>query len=243
MHKKFITSLIALSISLANAHAGSSTSSRGSSASSRSSAASSMKTTSTSQYASKPSISPARSLNKPSNRLAQKNRQSLIPSTGPQPSPHITEIIREKESSGPGWLGTAFLISLLSRHDLSSSDRGWIESRINSISKEDQTGADLLKAVKPRVLFDFKGLDDPLVTGQVVKLKVSATNDGKAVSVACDHPGAIKHDNVVSIEWTPDEPTILFLTCNVGQQQERRLIHVIAATNSKPHEPEININE
>ncbi|WP_249354847.1 hypothetical protein [Ralstonia sp. 3PA37C10] len=57
---------------------------------------------------------------------------------GAQPSPKMAQIIRERESSGPGWIGTAFLVALLSRHDLSDSDRQWLQTKIDALAGEDE---------------------------------------------------------------------------------------------------------
>ncbi|MEJ1269013.1 hypothetical protein WDV93_25060 [Pantoea ananatis] len=72
----------------------------------------------------------------PGYRPSPTNRQSLLSSNGPQPSPRLQTIIREKEASGPGWVGTAALVWLLSQHDLSSSDREWINSRLREADSD-----------------------------------------------------------------------------------------------------------
>jgi hypothetical protein len=163
-------------------------------------------------------------------RLQQ--RRSLIADDAPQPSPKVTQIIRERESSGPGWLGTAFLVSVLSRHDLSSSDRSWIQDRIDSIRSSGEAAEDgeppaLLPAVHPKIEFTFKGLDAPLHAGEVASVSVSALAHGQPVPITCDHPAASNHSGHVDIVWTPEMPSVSLLTCKSGERQERRLVLVV----------------
>ncbi|MDF6893604.1 hypothetical protein NLR16_24450, partial [Escherichia coli] len=67
----------------------------------------------------------------------------------------MAQIIRERESSGPGWLGTAFLVALLSRHDLSDSDRQWLQSKIDALAGEDEAddASGLAPPLAPSVTF------------------------------------------------------------------------------------------
>ena len=174
----------------------------------------------------RPSTAPPQRFINQQNRVAtQQTRRSLLAQNGPQPSPQVAEIIREKESSGPGWLGTAFLIALLSRHDLSDSDRSWINSRIDSINSEQASEApDLLPPVKPKVQFTFEGIDAPHPVGMPAKVSVSALFNGRPVAVFCDHPAAMNQDGRSVIAWTPDTPGVYLLACKAGQNQERRLL-------------------
>lgn len=174
---------------------------------------------------------------RPMNRLNSKetlqSRRSLIPADGPQPPKRVAEIIRERESSGPGWLGTAFLITLLSRHDLSITDKSWIDDRIKAIRNEEGYDASaLLDPVNPTVTYIFKGLEEPLLAGETARISVSAMSGNKPIPVTCDHPAAISHSDMVEITWTPNEPSVSLLTCTAGKQQERRLIRVLAKSNS-----------
>lgn len=156
-------------------------------------------------------------------------RQSLISSSGPQPSSRVTQIIHERESSGPGWLGTAFLVSMLSRNDLSGSDRSWVQSRIDALKSEgaDEAPLQLLKAVSPKVAFSFKGLDEPLYVGKSASVIVTAQSGGKAVPVSCDHPAAHAVDGHAQIVWTPDTTGVSLITCKAGDRQEQRLVRVL----------------
>ena len=179
---------------------------------------------STSSY--RPSSTPSqRFINQQNLAGSQQVRRSLLSQTGPQPSPQVSEIIRERESSGPGWLGTAFLISLLSRHDLSDSDRSWINSRIDSVRNEQPDEAPaLLPAVKPKVQFTFEGLDAPHPIGMPAKVTVSATLNGQPVPVSCEHPAAMNQNGHTVIAWTPEAHGVTLLTCKAGAHQERRLL-------------------
>jgi hypothetical protein len=159
-------------------------------------------------------------------------RRSLISDDGPKPSQKVTQIIRERESSGPGWLGTAFLVAMLSRHDLTSSDRRWIQSRIDAIRLSSEASDDeppaLLPAAHPQIAFSFQGLDAPLQLGHAANVSVSANALGKPVPVTCDHPAATGQNGRVEFAWTPDAPGVTLLTCKAGEKQERRLVRVIS---------------
>ena len=159
-------------------------------------------------------------------------RRSLISDDGPKPSEKVTQIIRERESSGPGWLGTAFLVAMLSRHDLTSSDRSWVQSRIDALRLSGDPSDDeqpaLLPAVHPKIAFSFQGLDAPLLVGDAASVSVSAHALGKPAPVTCDHPAATDQNGRVEIAWTPDAPGVALLTCKAGDRQERRLVRVVA---------------
>lgn len=155
---------------------------------------------------------------------------------GSPPSPKVTGIIRERETrSGPGWLGTAFLISMLSRHDLSSSDRSWIQGRIGELRAQGvddrASEEDLLSAVKSPVKFRYAGLQPVYSTGDVVTLSIQATREGKAIPVECVFQGAHvdRLDGSANISWTPVDPGAQVLTCRANGHQERRLLRVAKA--------------
>ncbi|MGA5726650.1 hypothetical protein ACPCHQ_22200 [Ralstonia thomasii] len=153
-------------------------------------------------------------------------RRSLLAS-GQQPSPQLSQIIRERESSGPGWLGTAFLISLLSRHDLSEADHQWLESKINALKDEDDQEPELVPAVVPEVRFAYTGLQSSFAIDQAATIRVSAkADDGKPVTVACAMPEAeiTQDDGSAAIKWRPQAAAVYVLTCRAGTQRDRRIL-------------------
>lgn len=151
------------------------------------------------------------------------NQKSLLTKNGPQPSPMVTQIIRERESSGLGWLGGAFLVALLSRNDLSSSDRNWIQNQIDTLEEP------LLPPVRPKVILVFTGLDGPLRVGEAADISVSAVDgSGKSLFVACDLPANADNQGRIKLSWTPDSPGVRLFTCKAGGHQERRVARVIA---------------
>ena len=164
-------------------------------------------------------------------------RRSLLAGSPSQPSPKVTEIIRERERSGPGWLGTAFLVSLLSQHDLSSSDRSWIEGRINALrdSGEDAEPAPaLLSPAAPGVSFRYAGLQPQFEAGAEATVTVRAERAGVAVPVACALPGAQldQGQGEARIEWTPAGPGVQLLSCEAAGHRDRKLLRVAAANNN-----------
>lgn len=178
----------------------------------------------------KRSYSPARTAPAAVGPRSAAPRRSLLGQPGqPQPSPALAQTIRERES-GPGWIGTAFLIALLSGGGLSASDRGWLESRIASMrdNGEDQPEVvELLGAVAPQVRFQFDGLRDRYAAGDAVAVRVRAVRDGKAVPVSCTDPeGREQSGDDLRLSWGPATAGTDLLACRAGGHLERRLVHV-----------------
>lgn len=171
------------------------------------------------------------------NSAGAPGRRSLLAGAQSQPSPKVTQIIRERERSGPGWLGTAFLVSLLSQHDLSSSDRSWIEGRINALrdSGEDNNNAPvLLQPAAPGISFRYGGLQSQYVAGAEAMVTVRADQAGKAVPVACTLAGAQldQGGTEARIEWTPSGTGVQLLSCEAAGHRDRKLLRVAAANNN-----------
>lgn len=155
-------------------------------------------------------------------------RRSLLDS-GTQPSPQMAQIIRERESSGPGWLGTAFLVALLSRHDLSDSDRQWLQTKIDSLAGQDGADDDsgLAPALTPDVTFLYAGLQGKFEIGRESRIHVTAHGvPGHPVAVSCTMPEAhiTTEGTGAMIVWEPHTPAVFVLTCQAGGQRDRRLI-------------------
>lgn len=165
-------------------------------------------------------------------RRSHPARQSLLAS-GKPPSPHLTQIIRERERSGPGWIGTAVLIALLSQHDLSASDKSWIQGKINALDEEGEDN--VAQALLPPVQrpMSITGVAQPLHAGQSTTITVAASGM-PADAVACNIEGAAAQpvvsarDRVASLSWTPERAGAYILKCRAGKHIERRILRVAA---------------
>jgi hypothetical protein len=156
-------------------------------------------------------------------------RRSLLQGA-PAPSTSLANVIQRRESSGPGWLGTAFLISLLSQHDLSKEDRSWINQRIDALKGEDGESP-LLPLVSPTVRFSYFGLKPSYKVGDSIDVTASATNvDAKPVPVECALQGAVAvpENGRSHITYLSTRATVQVITCRAGGRLDRRLIRVAA---------------
>lgn len=159
-------------------------------------------------------------------------RRSLL-GTGSQPSPRVTEIIRERESSGPGWLGTVFLISLLSQHDLSASDRSWVQEKLAELRTDAEDEEPLIPAAKPKVVMTIKGVADPLHIGVPATFSVAAATSGKPLAnIACTidgsnaQPTTTHQTSPATVTWVPEREGAYILNCKAGGRNERRVLRV-----------------
>jgi len=158
-------------------------------------------------------------------------RRSLL-GAGPQPSSRLTQIIRERERSGPGWIGTAVLVALLSQHDLSASDRSWIQGKIDALNEDEEGGgaAALLPAVSRP--FTVTGASQPLHIGRAASIDIATSMP--AAGLACQIEGAatqpvVSHGaSAANITWTPDRAGAYILNCRAGKHIERRVLRVAA---------------
>lgn len=176
----------------------------------------------------------ARPYGKLGTRSSLPARRSLL-TTGTPPSPRLTQIIRERERSGPGWIGTAVLIALLSQHDLSAADRSWIQGKIDALEAEgegDEVQALLPPAQRP---MSITGVTQPLRAGQSATFAVAAGGI-PADAVACDIEGATtqpavsSRDRVASLTWTPERSGAYIMNCRAGKYIERRILRVAPNT-------------
>jgi hypothetical protein len=164
------------------------------------------------------------------------HRRSLLERAPSQPSAKVAQVIRERESSGPGWVGTAFLVALLSRHDLSSADRHWIQGRIDALRAEGDEEDYLLDATTTSVTFDFKGLVPKLVVGDLFVVMVGAKRKGAPVPVTCslEEASVTRAGLLTKVSWEPSEPGSRLLTCEAAGHQSRRLLRVAPAGDKSP---------
>lgn len=155
-------------------------------------------------------------------------RRSLLEG-GAQPSPKMAQIIRERESSGPGWLGTAFLVALLSRHDLSDSDRQWLQTKIDALAGEDESddASGLAPPLAPSVTFLYAGIQGNFAIDRASTIHVTAqTAPGNPVAVNCTMREAriTAEGTSATLVWEPHAQAVYVLTCQAGGQRDRRLL-------------------
>ncbi|MDC7860689.1 hypothetical protein [Pantoea ananatis] len=158
----------------------------------------------------------------PGYRPSPTNRQSLLNNNGPQPSPRLQTIIRKKEASGPGWVGTAALVWLLSQHDLSSSDREWINSRLREANSSSEPPAG-----ESDVSFKW-AVPAQIVSSQPVKIIVTAFHHGKAVLPSCElgDVKSVPENNAAVLNWTPENTFSAVATCRAEGWVDQRLLAV-----------------
>lgn len=163
----------------------------------------------------------------PGARLSPAAPQSLQNRSGPQPSPQLQTIIREKEASGPGWLGTAGLIWLLSQHDLSSSDREWINNRLREENSENTSPV----TEQSDVSFQWS-VPASFTNGQPAKIVIAAVRHGKALQSDCElgDVKSVHENNVAVLNWTPENTVSAVATCRADGWVDQRLLVV-----SQPH--------
>lgn len=158
-------------------------------------------------------------------------RRSALDGAKSKPSQKVVEVIREKERSGPGWIGTAALVYLLSRHDLSDSDRGWIQGRIDELKAEGEESGSvptLLPAALPPVTFRFTGLQPQFERGEKLSVAVRAEAKGAVVPVECELSGATvtKLGQETQVTWEAGAEGVSVLSCVAKDHQVRRLVKV-----------------
>lgn len=163
----------------------------------------------------------------PGYRPSPSSRQSLLNNNGPQPSPRLQTIIREKEASGPGWMGTAALVWLLSQHDLSSSDREWINSRLRDADSGGSSEPPAPAAGESDVSFQW-AVPAQIVSGQPVKIIVTAFHHGKAVLPSCElgDVKSVPENNAAVLNWTPENTFSAVATCRAEGWVDQRLLAV-----------------
>lgn len=161
----------------------------------------------------------------PGYRPSPSSRQSLLNNNGLQPSPRLQTIIREKEASGPGWMGTAALVWLLSQHDLSSSDREWINSRLREADSGSEPPAPA--AGESDVSFQW-AVPAQIVSGQPVKIVVTAFRHGKAVLPPCElgDVKSVPENSAAVLNWTPENTFSAVATCRAEGWVDQRLLAV-----------------
>ncbi|MDE8558883.1 hypothetical protein [Pantoea vagans] len=159
----------------------------------------------------------------PGSKLSPSAPQSLQNRSGPQPSPQLQTIIREKEASGPGWVGTAGLIWLLSQHDLSASDREWINNRL----REENSGNTPPVTEQSDVSFQWS-IPATFTNGQPAKIVIAAVRHGKVLLPDCElgNIKSVHENNAALLNWTPEHTVSAVATCRADGWVDQRLLAV-----------------
>lgn len=159
----------------------------------------------------------------PGAKLSPSAPQSLQNRSGPQPSPQLQTIIREKEASGPGWLGTAGLIWLLSQHDLSSSNREWINNRLREENSENPQRV----TEQSDVSFQWS-VPATFTNGQSAKIVIAAVRHGKVLLPDCElgDMKSVHENNAAVLNWTPEHTVSAVATCKADGWVDQRLLAV-----------------
>lgn len=151
--------------------------------------------------------------------------RSVLERSRTLPSEKLQTVIREKERSGPGWIGTGVLIWLLSQHDLSSSDRRWIQEQIDEAKREGEE-----TALPPPPLSDvvFSWSYPPVFRqGETSHITVTATEgvQQKPVTVNCVLKGihSVKDGVAARLAWTPGTEVSAVMRCEAGGLNDMRM--------------------
>lgn len=166
-------------------------------------------------------------------KAAAPAQKSLLDRQGDLPSPKLAETIRQRETSGSGWVSAAFLVMLLSGNDLSASDRSWVERRLEEAGAEeggravDEPPAD----VPQLVAFKYTG-DQELTAGVAVALEIEASRSGNTLVTSCavgdPLSGGAKSNNGL-LRWTPTAEGAHVVTCEAADVIDYRLLYVAPA--------------
>jgi hypothetical protein len=156
------------------------------------------------------------------------------------PSPRLQAIITQRQQTGgSNWLGTAALVWLLSRHDLSAEDRDWVEAQISqqaTTPNVDANGDVDINRTAKGLAFSWDGLPVSVNVGQPVNLTITAidtANHKEALTCSLTGPGvdvSLKEqvtDSGVTIHWKPTKPGVVILDCDSIAEGERRALQVL----------------
>ncbi|HFE3442932.1 TPA: hypothetical protein ACF3I9_004398 [Klebsiella aerogenes] len=153
---------------------------------------------------------------------------SVLDHSSSMPSPKLQSIIRERENSGPGWIGTGLLVWLLSQHDLSSSDRAWIQQQIDDAGNDTDTEAPpLIEASDTGFTWQ---MPPTIEAGQPVKIAITAVAgaDKKNVVPVCSVNGVVSQvsGNQAILTWTPHDEVNAVIDCSANGWNDMRLIRI-----------------
>lgn len=163
------------------------------------------------------------------------------------PSPQLQRIIQVRQaSSGPGWLGTAALVWLLTRPDVTDSDRDWVNAQIatqSNVASVD-TGNSLNRTAKT-LTFVYDGLSDTVTSGELLRVAVSAHDTAlhnqaiscSVISSSNQSPAEIKvTEQGVDVTWKPTTAGFAILQCDSLKEGERRLLTISSEEKGAQHD-------
>ncbi|WP_308538845.1 hypothetical protein [uncultured Pantoea sp.] len=131
-------------------------------------------------------------------------------------------------------MGTAALIWLLSRHDLSSGDRAWLNERLREANNNTVREPDAPVAEQSDVRFQW-AVPALIVSGQPVKIVVTADLHGKALVPACGLGDikSVQEKNAAVLNWTPENTFSAVVTCRAEGWVDQRLLAVSQTSGGK----------
>lgn len=141
--------------------------------------------------------------------------RSMLDNSTTKPSPQLQTIIREKERSGPGWIGTGLLIYLLSQHDLSSSDRQWIQSRLdNEKNSPDHPAPPPIELSDVTFRWEVPAIFRSGEKSNII-VRASQGPENTPHSVSCSMKGiqSVSEKDKAILEWVPDGEETVVVTC------------------------------
>jgi hypothetical protein len=124
-------------------------------------------------------------------------------------------------------VGTAALVWLLSQHDLSSSDREWINSRLREADSDSSSEQPVPVSGQSDVSFQW-AVPAQIVSGQPVKIIVTAFRHGKAILPSCElgDVKSVPENNAAVLNWTPENTFSAVATCRAEGWVDQRLLAV-----------------
>lgn len=160
--------------------------------------------------------------------MSETSSRSVLERSRTLPSEKLQTVIREKERSGPGWIGTGLLVWLLSQHDLSSSDRHWIEKQIDE-SKNENVQTQLPPPPLSDVVFSW--VYPPVFNqGETSLITVKATEgeQQKPVTVSCVLKDIHSSQDGIAarLEWTPLKEVTAVMRCEAGGLSDMRIFSI-----------------
>lgn len=162
----------------------------------------------------------------PTSTLSTRSSARLpTPGRAGRPSQRVTELIRER--GGTGLLGTALLISLLSRDDLSSSDRAWISRKLKASGDEGYPIAQAPEVEQP-VTFRYSGLKQENVASSEVLITVQAFVKGRLTPTVCEvGEKQFRGDGEqTTVRFNARQPGAFLLECTAEGFASRRLLRI-----------------
>ncbi|MFK3662761.1 hypothetical protein ACI2I2_19975 [Scandinavium sp. NPDC088450] len=162
----------------------------------------------------------------PASGNASRGYTSVLDRSTTRPSEKLQTVIREKESHGPGWVGTGLLVWLLSQHDLSSSDRAWIQQQINDTREKKAETSPLPEPELSDVVFNWT-YPPVFHAGEKADIVVTAAMGmaQKPVPVSCtlNDVHSDSTGNSANLAWNPAHDMAAVMCCEADGLSDMRL--------------------